>query len=43
MEQKVQKLLSRFAELEAKLGHPEVFSDQKKYRQLTQEHAYLSE
>ncbi len=43
MEAKVQKLLSRFAELEAKLGHPDVFNDQKKYRELTQEHAYLSE
>lgn len=43
MEAKVQKLLSRFAELEAKLGHPEVFTDQKKYRELTQEHAYLTE
>lgn len=43
MEAKVQKLLSRFAEVEAKLGHPDVFNDQKKYRELTQEHAYLAE
>lgn len=35
--------MSRLAEVEAVLGHPEVFEDQKKYRALTQEHAYLAE
>ncbi len=43
MEAKVQKLLSRFAELESMLGNPDVYSNQKKYRELTQEHAYISD
>lgn len=43
MESKVKSLLSRLHEVEAVLGHPDVFNDQKKYRALTQEHAYLSE
>lgn len=43
MERKIQSLLSRLHEVEAVLGHPEVFKDQKQYRTLTQEHAYLSE
>jgi peptide chain release factor 1 len=43
MEKKIQQLLSRLAEVEAVLGHPEVFEDQKKYRALTQEHSYLTE
>lgn len=43
MENKIQKLLSRFHEVESKLGQPEVFNDQKLYRALAQEHAYLLE
>lgn len=43
MENKINALLSRLNELEAVLGNPEVFSDQKKYRAFTQEHAYISE
>lgn len=43
MERKVTQLLARFAEVEALLGNPAVFGDQKKYRALTQEHAYLSD
>lgn len=43
MEQAIQKLLSRLAEVEAKLGSAGVFDDQRKYKELTQEHAYLSE
>jgi len=43
MEKKIALQLARFNELEAILSHPEVFNDQKKYRALTQEHAYLSE
>jgi peptide chain release factor 1 len=43
MEKKIQALLSRLNEVEAVLGHPDVFKDQKKYRSLTQEHAYLTE
>jgi len=43
MEKAVRKILSRFAETEAQLGTPEVFENQRKYRELAQEHAYLSE
>lgn len=43
MENKINALLSRLHELEAVLGNPEVFNDQKKYRAFTQEHAYISE
>lgn len=43
MEQAVQKLLSRFAEVEAKLGSSDVFDNQRKYKELTQEHSYLSQ
>lgn len=42
MEKKLQELFTRFAELEAILGNPDVFNDQKKYRVIAQEHAYLS-
>lgn len=42
MEKKIHKLLARLAEVEDKLGSPEVFSDQNKYRRLTQEHSYLA-
>lgn len=43
MEKKIKALMTRLHEVEAVLGHPEVFNDQKKYRELTQEHAYLSQ
>lgn len=43
MEQKVQELLKRLPDVEEKLGHPEITQDQKKFRELSQEHAYLSE
>ena len=43
MEQRIAKLIERFAEVETLLGQPEVFSDQKKYKELTREHAYLSD
>lgn len=43
IEKKVQQFLMRLAEVEATLGHPDVFNDQKKYRELTQEHSYLAE
>lgn len=43
MNEKVEKLLSRLREVEDLLGAPETLSDQKRYRQLTQEHAQLSE
>lgn len=43
MEKKVERLLVRLLQVEELLGHPEVFNDQKKYRELTQEHSYLNE
>jgi peptide chain release factor 1 len=43
MNSAVEKLLSRLSEVEAKLGHASAFEDQRKYRELTQEHAYLSD
>lgn len=43
MENKIRELLSRLHEVEAILGHPDVFNDQKKYRELAQEHSYLLE
>lgn len=42
MEKKVLHLIDRLKEVEEKLGQPEVLSDQKQYRALTQEHAHLS-
>lgn len=43
IENKVRQLLSRLAEVEAILGHPDIFNDQKKYREITQEHSYLTQ
>jgi peptide chain release factor 1 len=43
IKEKISQLLARLHEIESMLGHPEVFHDQKKYRALTQEHAYLME
>lgn len=43
MEGKVQGLLTRLDEVEALLGNPETMSDQKKFRELSQEHSYLAE
>lgn len=43
MENKIRSLISRLHEVEAVLGHAEVFSDQKKYRAIAQEHSYLTE
>ena len=42
MEAKIKKLLDRFKEVEDLLGQSETFSDQKLYKELSQEHAYLS-
>lgn len=42
LEKKIQTSLIKLAELEAKLGEPETLSNQKRYRELTQEHARLS-
>ncbi len=43
MEERVRGLLSRLEKVEELLGHTHILSDQKEYRALTQEHAYLSE
>ena len=43
MEEKIKLLLSRFAEIEAILGHSDIFNDQKKYRALMQEHGAISD
>ena len=43
MEEQIRKLLKRFEKVEELLGHADVLSDQKTYRELTQEHAYLSQ
>ncbi|HSW86392.1 MAG TPA: peptide chain release factor 1 [Rhabdochlamydiaceae bacterium] len=43
MEERIRKLLDRFEKVEELLGQPEVLADQKQYRTLAQEHAYLSE
>lgn len=43
MKNKIAKLIERFSEVEEALAQPDVFEDPKKYRELTQEHSYLSE
>ncbi len=43
MEEQIRKLLKRFEKVEELLGSSDVFSDQKAYRELTQEHAHLTE
>ena len=41
MNKKIQELLARLPVVEEALGQPDVFDDQKKYRELTREHSYL--
>jgi len=43
VKERIGQLLARFDELERLLAQPDAFADQKRYRALTQEHAYLSE
>lgn len=43
MEEKIKKLLDRLQEVESRLGKPDVFSDQKKYKELSREHSRLAE
>lgn len=43
MKNKIERLLARFAEVEEALAAPGIFDQPKKYRELTQEHSYLSE
>lgn len=43
MEERIRKLLDRLEKVEELLGQSEVLADQKQYRILAQEHAYLSD
>lgn len=43
MENEVQKLLRRLDEVEKQLGDPQVVADRKRYKELSQEHARLSD
>lgn len=43
MIEKVKRLLARLHEVEEELGRSDILSDQKRYRQLSQEHSQLSE
>lgn len=43
MEQKIEKLLLCFDEIEGALSDPHTLSDKKKFKELAQRHAYLSE
>lgn len=43
MQERIRQLLIRFNEVEELLGRPELLSNQKQYRALTQEHAHLLE
>ena len=40
-QKKIDQLIEQLKEVEVLLGQPDVVSDQKKYRKLTQEHSYL--
>lgn len=43
MKEKIENLLSRLDQVETALGDPQVHSNKKKYKELSQEHSYLSE
>jgi len=43
MDKAIQKLMARLDEVEAKLGHAATSENQRQYRELAQEHAYLNE
>ncbi len=43
LKRRIDEMLTRFQTVEELLGQPEVFNDQSKYRELTQEHAYLGD
>ncbi len=43
MQERVLKLLATLSEVEAKLGDPEVISNQKEFKKLSQKYAYLSD
>lgn len=43
MKERIAKLIERFSEVEELLGKPETLSNQDLYKELTQEHSYLSQ
>ncbi len=43
LKRRIEEMLARFQTVEHLLGEPEVFNNQAKYRELTQEHAYLGD
>jgi peptide chain release factor 1 len=43
MKKRIEEYLARLEELERELASPEIYEDQKRYRELTQEHSFLSE
>ncbi len=43
MDDQIRKLLKRYEKVEELLGHADVLTDQKQYRELAQEHAYLTD
>jgi peptide chain release factor 1 len=43
MDEQIRKLLKRFEKVEELLGNADVLADQKQYRELAQEHAYLAD
>lgn len=43
MQERIRKLLVRLSEVEELLGRPDILADQKKYREITQEHSYLAQ
>lgn len=43
MDEKIRKMLERLPGIEEKLGNPDVIQDQKRFRKLSQEHAYLTD
>ncbi len=43
MKERIQQLIARLGEVESLLGQPDILSDQKAYKELTQEHAYLNQ
>lgn len=43
MDEQIRKLLKRFEKVEELLGQTDLLADQKQYRELAQEHSYLSE
>src|SRR3569832_28983 len=43
LKRRIDEMLARFQTVEELLGQPDAFNDQAKYRELTQEHAYLGD